>query len=166
MPHVVTFSPICPADTAKPAIFSSSCSSEWIRCTWRRLGWLGSRATRERCLTVAPECASPSTPRPARRRMDAPFGLVSVCAGLELTAVTVPFIDRLPFPGRSAAERTGSWREQGTHLFGEPGEIGQGLRQAGRGKAEEEVHDAGAHEAVDVRGDVGGSPRVELAVAV
>ena len=34
-----------------------------MRCTWRRFGVLGSRATRERCFTVAPECASPSTPR-------------------------------------------------------------------------------------------------------
>ena len=33
---------------------NSSCSSAWIRWTWRRLGWVGSRATRERCLTVAP----------------------------------------------------------------------------------------------------------------
>ena len=53
-PRVVTFSPMSPAGTVKPAAPSSSCSSAWIRCTWRRLGWLGSRATRERCLTVTP----------------------------------------------------------------------------------------------------------------
>lgn len=37
--------------------------------SWRRLGCVGSRATRERCWTVRPRCASTSTPKPARSRM-------------------------------------------------------------------------------------------------
>ena len=43
IPRVVTFSPISPAPTRKPRRPSSSCSSEWMRCTWRRLGGAGSR---------------------------------------------------------------------------------------------------------------------------
>ena len=45
---------------------------------------------RERCLTVAPEWASPSTPRPASSRIMSPFGLIRVCPALRLTAVTTP----------------------------------------------------------------------------
>ena len=45
---------------------SSSCSSAWMRCTWRRFGAEGSRATRDRCCTVTPQWASPSTPSRAR----------------------------------------------------------------------------------------------------
>lgn len=43
---------------------SSSCSSVWMRWTCRRFGWVGSRATRERCFTVVPAWASPSIPWP------------------------------------------------------------------------------------------------------
>ena len=91
-PRVVTFSPICPAETVNPASRSSSCNSTWIRYTWRRLGSLGSRATRERCLIVSPKCASPSTPSPARSRMVSLFGLIRVCVALRLTAVTTSSI--------------------------------------------------------------------------
>ena len=62
--------------------------------------------------------------------MHAPFGFVSVCVGLELTAVTIPFIDRIPFPGRSTAERDGSSLplsrvlERGEYLRLEPGAAG------------------------------------------
>ena len=91
-PRVVTFSPMSPARTAKPAADSSSCSSACTRCTWRRLGWAGSRATRERCFTVAPACASPSTPSPASRRMVSRFRLLKVWPVLTLTAVTTPSI--------------------------------------------------------------------------
>ena len=44
----------------------------------RRFGWLGSRATRLRCLTVTPECTSPSTPLPASRVILATTGLLIV----------------------------------------------------------------------------------------
>ena len=57
---------------------------------------VGSRATRERCLTVAPRCASPSTPSPASSRMLSVFGLVIVCVALRLTAVTTPPIIAAP----------------------------------------------------------------------
>src|SRR4051812_48468798 len=61
-----------------------------MRCTCRRLGCVGSRATRERCCTVSPACASPSTPRPASRRTAPWFSLLKACIALRLTAVTVP----------------------------------------------------------------------------
>ena len=32
---------------------------------WRRLGFVGSFCMSQRCCTVAPECASPSTPSPS-----------------------------------------------------------------------------------------------------
>src|SRR5882762_8611806 len=38
IPRVVMFSPIAPADTAKPWLCSVSISSPWMRWTWRRLG--------------------------------------------------------------------------------------------------------------------------------
>src|SRR5260370_24571739 len=47
---------------------------------------------RDRCLTVSPPCASPSTPYPARNWMLSWFGLISVCVALRLTAVTTPAI--------------------------------------------------------------------------
>src|SRR3954452_9846248 len=59
-----------------------------MRCTWRKLGCLGSRATRERCLTVEPRCASPSTPRPAMSRMLLSAGFEKPCVALRLTAAT------------------------------------------------------------------------------
>src|SRR6478609_2158142 len=59
-----------------------------MRWTWRRFGWLGSRATRERCFTVTPEWMSPSTPRPARRVMDSRLGLLKLYSPLLLTATT------------------------------------------------------------------------------
>ncbi len=59
-----------------------------MRWTWRRFGCDGSPATRERCFTVVPICASPSTPSPTRRRMVATVGLLNVCEGLRCTAVT------------------------------------------------------------------------------
>src|SRR5262245_44560684 len=91
-PRVVIFSPISPERTEKPLARSSSCSSAWIRCTCRRLGWLGSRATRERCFTVTPICASPSTPNPASSRMFGCPGFVRVWDALLCTASTIPSI--------------------------------------------------------------------------
>src|ERR1700730_2953326 len=88
-PRVVTFSPICPGDRVKLLALSSSCSSAWIRWTWRRLGWLAKRASRERALPVAPAAASPSTPSPTSSRIFSWFGLVSVWPGLRLTAATI-----------------------------------------------------------------------------
>ena len=85
MPRVVTFSPMAPAATAKPRPRSSSCSSAAMRWTWRRFGWVGSRATRDRCCTVVPACASPSTPRPSTSRIVAQVPLASVCAELRCT---------------------------------------------------------------------------------
>ena len=54
--------------TSNPAARSSSCSSAWMRCTWRRLGCVGSRATRERCWTVSPAWASPGHAEPGDER--------------------------------------------------------------------------------------------------
>jgi hypothetical protein len=71
-----------------PAAARSSCSSLWMRCTWRRFGWLGSRATRDRCCTVTPRCASPSTPRPASSWIRSRPGLLKACVRSALTAAT------------------------------------------------------------------------------
>src|SRR4051794_17050415 len=94
-PRVVTFSPMSPGETSKPAAFSSSCSSAWIRCTWRRFGCVGSRATRERCFTVAPACASPSTPSPSSSRTTARVRLLNSCDGVAATATTSALLDML-----------------------------------------------------------------------
>src|SRR5689334_18558660 len=61
-----------------------------MRWTWRRLGWVGSWAMRERCWTVTPRWASPSTPRPARSRMPSWLTLLNRCVVSRLTATTVP----------------------------------------------------------------------------
>src|SRR5271165_6552910 len=89
MPRVVMFSPITPGATSKPAPRSAAISSACSRCTWRRLGCVGSRATRERCLTVTPRCASPATPRPSSRRMLSCVGLLKRCCGQQATATTL-----------------------------------------------------------------------------
>jgi len=59
-----------------------------------RLRWMA--ATRERCLTVTPRCASPSTPSPVRTRIAGWFGLRIVWVPLLLTAVTTPLIGQTP----------------------------------------------------------------------
>jgi hypothetical protein len=69
-----------PAETVKPAARSSSCTSAWIRCTCRRLGWLGSRATRERCFTVSPRRASPD----GEAAEDRPGGEAAALLGYDL----------------------------------------------------------------------------------
>jgi len=51
--------------------------------------WVGSRATPDRCFTVAPQCASTSTPSPARSRMLSWAGLLNAWRGWELTAMTI-----------------------------------------------------------------------------
>jgi len=66
-----------------------------MRWTCLRLGWDGSAATRERCLTVVPECASPSTPSPAKSFMDWHVCLENECVSLLLTDVTRAFSDAL-----------------------------------------------------------------------
>lgn len=91
-PREVTFSPIRPGVIAKPAAINSSSNSPWIRCTWRRLGCVGSRATRDRCCTVRPRWASPSTPSPASRWMTGWLGLLMLWSGPLLTATTMPLI--------------------------------------------------------------------------
>src|SRR5688572_28780861 len=45
---------------------------------------------RERCWTVRPACASPSTPRPARSVIAACGVLLKLCARLSATATTTP----------------------------------------------------------------------------
>src|SRR4051794_8008290 len=62
-----------------------------MRWTWRKFGCVGSAATRERCLTVSPRWASPSTPNPAKSRISLCRGLPNVCLGLLLTASTRAF---------------------------------------------------------------------------
>ncbi len=111
MPRVVMFSPSAPGATSKPASATSAKSSSWMRCTWRRFGWVGSCAIRERCLTVTPAWMSPSTPSPASRVMLSRFGLVNEYSPLLLTAVTVALMPSAPFrsavihqePNRSVA---------------------------------------------------------------
>ena len=75
---VVMFSPIWPGWMVKPEALSSAMSSEWMRWTWRRLGWVGSLRMRLRCLTVTPRWESPSTPRAVMRRMLGWVGLLKV----------------------------------------------------------------------------------------
>jgi hypothetical protein len=97
-PSVVMFSPICPGETSNPFARNSACSSAWMRCTCRRFGCVGSRATRLRCLTVAPACASPSTPSPATRRMCSRPRFVNACVALQLTAITTPVTQSVTLP--------------------------------------------------------------------
>ncbi len=86
MPSVSTFSPMPPGGTSKPRAASSARSSACSRCTWRRLGCVGSRATRDRCFTVAPACASPATPRPSTRVISATVCLEKRCVPSRATA--------------------------------------------------------------------------------
>src|ERR1051325_6094680 len=104
-PSVVTFSPIWPAVTANPAARNSSNNSLWIRCTCRRFGELPNLRIRERCLTVAPAWASPSTPCPANNVIRSSLGLLNVCFALRLTALTTPGMYRYPCPQHAAAAR-------------------------------------------------------------
>jgi len=53
---------------------------------------VGSFRTRERCLTFSPMCASPSTPSPTARRIEAVVGLVKEWVPLRLTAMIVGFM--------------------------------------------------------------------------
>src|SRR5262245_8189130 len=79
-----------------------------------------------------------------------------------------PSIDRLLGKGRTscAGDVAPSRRNEGSHVRGEPVEIGERLGQGGRRKAEEEVLDAGARETGDVLGHVGGPAGVALPDAV
>ena len=45
IPRAATFSPNCPGATRKPPAASSPSNSSCSRWSWRRFGWLGSRAT-------------------------------------------------------------------------------------------------------------------------
>ena len=53
------------------------------------------RATRERCFTVVPQWASPSTPRPASSLICDVVTLENECIELVLTAMTRGFICKL-----------------------------------------------------------------------
>src|SRR3954454_12885871 len=59
-----------------------------MRCTWRRFCVDGFRATRERCRTVVPACASPSTPTPSTRVIEAAAGLLNACSAWRWTEAT------------------------------------------------------------------------------
>src|ERR1043166_2911354 len=76
-----------------------------MRCTCRRFGELPNLRIRERCLTVAPACASPSTPCPANNVIRSSLGLLNVCFALRLTALTTPGMYRYPRPQHAAAAR-------------------------------------------------------------
>src|SRR5207302_4839955 len=82
----------------EPDARNSSNNSSWIRCTCRRFGALPNFRMRERCLTVAPACASPSTPCPASNVIRASWGLLNVCSALRLTAFTTADIQHDPCP--------------------------------------------------------------------
>src|SRR5688500_18013988 len=60
-----------------------------MRCTWRRFGSCGRQRLRDRCCTVAPAWASPSTPTPSTSRMASAFSLCRRWRGLRLTATTM-----------------------------------------------------------------------------
>src|SRR5437868_7956137 len=62
---------------------------------------------RERCLTVAPACASPSTPRPASNVIRASLGLLNVCSALRLTAFTTADIQHCLCPNMLLLLREG-----------------------------------------------------------
>ena len=79
-----------PGDIAKPLRSNSSKSSAWMRWTCRRLGIVGSRRTRDRCFTVEPKWASPSTPIPATKRMASHGRLLKPWTPLRATATTTP----------------------------------------------------------------------------
>src|SRR5436309_10124365 len=79
-----------------------------MRCTCRRLGELPNFRMRDRCFTVSPACASPSTPYPARNWMLPSLGLVSVCVALRLTAFTTPAI-RVLVPAPSQLRLREGW---------------------------------------------------------
>src|ERR1041385_7404929 len=76
-----------------------------MRCTCRRFGALPNLRIRERCLTVAPAWASPSTPCPANNVIRSSLGLLNVCFALRLTALTTPGMYRYPCPQHAAAAR-------------------------------------------------------------
>src|SRR5690242_1418055 len=105
-----------------------------MRCTCRRFGCVGSCATRDRCLTVTPECTSPSTPSPASRLMLSRFGLVNEYAPLLLTAVTTAFMLGPLLPSRQTSHVT--HEEPASHIGGpepqQPGVPG-GPTPTGRG---------------------------------
>src|SRR5688572_23684269 len=63
-----------------------------MRCTWRKFGNVGLKRARERCFTVTPRWASPSTPSPAISRMSICVSLLNLWRGPRLTATT-----RAPF---------------------------------------------------------------------
>lgn len=113
MPDVVTFSPRLPGSTRKPLDRSASSTSDSIRCTCRRFCCIGFRATRDRCLTVTPACASPSTPRPSMRRRLCSVVLLNVCSSALATATispgTSPFLPQVPlFAALREDARSGS----------------------------------------------------------
>jgi hypothetical protein len=108
-PRVVTFSPSVPGSTEKPAARSSSCSSSCITCTWRRFGLFGVSARRDLCWTVAPQCASASTPSPVSSRIDGSFRFDTVCSALRLTAVTIPLMSEILPPAAASVTMARCW---------------------------------------------------------
>ena len=84
----------------KPASSTSSSSSAVDQVHLPEVRLRGSRATRERCCTVTPACASPSTPRPASRRTISVVRLENRCSPSRATATTTR---RPPSSGRAAS---------------------------------------------------------------
>ena len=91
MPSVVIFSPKSAGRTRKPLLPTSTKSSEWIKWTWRRLGLVGSTTTRERCFTVFPKWASPSTPNPSIVRISETNFFENLWEASLATATTLAF---------------------------------------------------------------------------
>jgi len=108
IPRVVTFSPSCPGSTSNPCSRTSVNSSAWMKWTCRRFGWVGSAATRERCWTVTPECASPCTPSPGNSTISSTRTLLKRCSSSRHTAttrassrsVTIPSVPDVSTQGR------------------------------------------------------------------
>ena len=65
MPRVVTFSPIVPGPHLEPGGAQLVVQLGVDEVHLPEVGLAGVPATRDRCFTVSPWCASPSTPSPA-----------------------------------------------------------------------------------------------------
>jgi hypothetical protein len=102
---VRTFSPRSPGPNSKPMARASSKTSAWRRCTWRRLGWFGSRRARDRCCTKVPAWASPSTPSPATRVIYSAGTLLNPWLSSRLTATTRGVGIRSSSRGPGASQR-------------------------------------------------------------
>src|SRR5918998_2832844 len=137
-----------------------------MRCTCLRFGRDGSCLTLERCFTVSPMWASPSTPSPARSRMLSSAGLPKVGSGLRATEVTFAFtIPRSSRasgppeayrPSRAGALPGGEGHDPEYHAKGGEEATGQaflGQQAAAQERPDQDADLAGGGDAADRRED-------------